>query len=62
MTESTFDMNQIVNELARRAKIGNSLAYRHAREKMELRHANLETRVRLHFMLAQRAVAGNGGR
>lgn len=57
-----FNIDKIVNELARRARIGNSLAYRHAREKMELRHANLETRVRLHFMLARRAASFSGAR
>lgn len=52
----TFDIDQLVNELARRAKIGNSLAYHHAKARMELRHANLDTKVRLRFMLAQRAI------
>lgn len=38
---SKFNLDALVKELARRAKIGNGQDYRHAQKKMTARHAQL---------------------
>lgn len=40
-----LNLDQLVKELARRAKIGNGQDYRHARQRMGVRHQDLDAKL-----------------
>lgn len=40
-----LNLDQLVKELARRAKIGNGQDYRHARQRMKARHSAIDAKI-----------------